>query len=89
MPARLIQNGYLAGFQNCELTSGSVAAPTSPIPAALASGAMVCEMTACSTGLKLLSLSSSAFATTAIAKTISKDSILDFLIFLYFLVCYT
>ena len=33
-------------FQYWELTSGSVAAPTSPKPPPRASGAMVCEMTA-------------------------------------------
>ena len=49
--------GYLAGFQYCELTSGSVAAPTSPIEPARASGAMVCEVTAVFTGLNMSSLS--------------------------------
>ena len=45
-PALLIVKGYLAGFQYCEFTSGSVATPTSLKPAARASGAIVCEVTA-------------------------------------------
>jgi hypothetical protein len=46
MPALEMQKGYFAGFQYWELTSGSVAAPTSPIPAERASGAMVWDITA-------------------------------------------
>ena len=34
---------YLAGFQCCELRSALVATPTSPIPAARPSGAMLSE----------------------------------------------
>ena len=54
-PAREMAKGYLAGFQNCDTTSGSVAAPTSPIPPARASGAIICEVTEYLTGLKILS----------------------------------
>jgi hypothetical protein len=50
-------NGYLATFQYCDATSGSVAAPTSPIPPALASGATLCEVTEVVTGLNILFLS--------------------------------
>ena len=49
--------GYLAGFQYCETTSGSIAAPTSPMPAERASGAMVCEVTDEWTGLNMFRLS--------------------------------
>ena len=59
-PARLIVNGYLATFQYCDVTSGSVAAPTSPIPPALASGAMLCEVTEVVTGLNISFLSTCA-----------------------------
>jgi hypothetical protein len=34
-------NAYFAGFQYMEYSSGEVAAPTSPIPPALASGAII------------------------------------------------
>ena len=66
--------GYFAGFQYCDTTSGSVAAPTSPIPAARASGAMVCDVTDVFTGLKISSfcalagmLTSAAMASMSIA----------------------
>jgi hypothetical protein len=39
-------NGYLAAFQYWELISGSLAAPTSPIPPALESGVIVKNGTA-------------------------------------------
>jgi hypothetical protein len=42
---------YLAGFQCCELRSALVATPTSPIPAARASGAMLSDGIAVITGL--------------------------------------
>jgi hypothetical protein len=40
-PKVLSLKAYFAGFQNMEYTSGEVAAPTSPIPPDLASGAIV------------------------------------------------
>ena len=43
-PALLIVKGYLAGFQYCEFTSGSVATPTSLKPAARASGAILVHL---------------------------------------------
>ena len=56
-------NGYFAGFQYCEFTSASVAAPTSPIPAARASGAIVCEVTDAFTGLNMSFLSCACIVT--------------------------
>ena len=43
--------GYFAGFQYCEFISGSVAAPTSPIPPPRESGAILSELTPVLIGL--------------------------------------
>ena len=53
-PAVLSICAYLEGFQYCELTSGSVAAPKSPKPLAAASGEMLSEGTELTMGLYLL-----------------------------------
>ena len=50
-PASLSIKTYFAGFQYCEFTSGVVAAPTSPIPPARASGAIDNDGTAVIIGL--------------------------------------
>ena len=50
-PARAMLKGYFAGFQYCELASGSVAAPTSPSAPARASGAIESDVTPVYTGL--------------------------------------
>ena len=51
IPPLLSMNAYLAGFQCCELRSALVATPTSPIPAARPSGAMLSDGIAVITGL--------------------------------------
>ena len=57
------------GFQNCELASGSVAAPMSPMEAPRASGAMDSEVTPVVMGLNSVSLiSPSAKAAEAVVR---------------------
>ena len=77
-PALEMVKGYFDGFQYCDTTSGSVAAPTSPMPAARASGAMVCEVTEVLTGLNMSSFW--AMAVTETSESVNKmDSPLIFI----------
>ena len=55
-----LEKAYFDGFQNCEFTSGSVAAPRSPKDAPRASGAMLREVTPVCTGLNSFLILSSA-----------------------------
>ena len=64
-------NGYFAGFQYCDTTSGSVATPASPRPAARASGAIVCDVTDVFTGLNMSFLSCAASGKAVIAATMT------------------
>ena len=74
--------GYFAGFQYCEFTSGSVAAPTSPIAPARESGAMESEVTAVITGLNICTSLAPFWAKMVDVALSSKvDSINNFFIF--------
>ena len=82
-PARLMANGYFAGFHACEFASGSVAAPISPIPPERASGPIFREFTAVLTGLNC---SFWAFeGTTAATTSSSVNNILYFILFKRFI----
>ena len=79
-------NAYFEAFQNCELTSGSVAAPKSPIEAPRASGVMLSEVTPVVIGLNsflILSSANSAELVKQNAASVSRDFVI-----VLFIVCF-